>query len=102
MVMVGDIGVEIGSRSVDRDLAQKPRLGELMQRIVDGRERHPDACRYRLRVQVFRRYVAVALGENHAAELDPLPRRAQPGMAKLGRHALLKNQAVHAGGRLAH
>src|SRR6188474_1458208 len=39
VVMRGGVGVEIGLRAVDRDLAQQADLGELMQRVVDGGER---------------------------------------------------------------
>ena len=40
VVVVRRVGVEIGLAAVDRELAQKAGLGELMQRIVDGGERH--------------------------------------------------------------
>ena len=93
VVVVADIGVEIGAGAVDRDFAQKPRLGELVQRVVDGGERDAHAGRLRLGVQVLGRNVAVALGEEDAAELDALARRPQPGMAKLRRHAVHDGRA---------
>ena len=42
--MVTDVGVEIEVAGIHHDLAQQPCLDELVQRIVDGSERHSD-CR---------------------------------------------------------
>ena len=39
MMVIRDIRVEIGSRSVDGDLAQQACLGELIEAVVDRRER---------------------------------------------------------------
>ncbi|MNT59329.1 hypothetical protein D3C72_1968310 [compost metagenome] len=36
VVMVGDVGVEIGLGAFHREHADHARLGELMQRVVDG------------------------------------------------------------------
>jgi hypothetical protein len=42
MMMLGVVGVEIGLRAVDGDLTQQPDIGELVQGVVHGRERHRD------------------------------------------------------------
>src|SRR5262249_16598505 len=39
VVVVGGVGIEVGLGTVDGDLAEKPGLGELMQRVVDRGER---------------------------------------------------------------
>jgi len=39
VMMVTDVGVEIGVAGIHHHLAQQPCLDELVQRIVDGRER---------------------------------------------------------------
>jgi hypothetical protein len=39
MLVVADIGVEIGALGIDRDLAQQPGRRELVQRVVDGGQR---------------------------------------------------------------
>ena len=43
VVVLARVGVEIGLGAVDRELAQQPGFGELVQRVVDGRERDRDA-----------------------------------------------------------
>ncbi len=40
VVVVRGVGVEVGLRAFDRQLAQKTSSLELVQRIVDGRERY--------------------------------------------------------------
>ena len=53
MVMVVGIGIEIGSRALDCDLTQQASLGELVQRVVDGGERHWHLGRQGFRVQIL-------------------------------------------------
>ena len=45
VVVLARVGVEIGLGAVDRELAQEPRFGELVQGVVDRgqRDRHPGA-----------------------------------------------------------
>jgi hypothetical protein len=62
-MVVGRVGVKIGLRAIDRDLAQQTRFGELMQSVVDGCERDRDACAGRLFVELFGGDVPVALAE---------------------------------------
>ena len=75
---VGGVGVEIGLRAVDRDLAQQADLGELVQRVVDGRERHRHLGAARLLVEHLGGEVAVALAEQDPAERHALAGRPQP------------------------
>src|SRR5215475_5801379 len=42
VMMGGYVGVEIGFRTVDGDLSQQTNFGELVQRVVDRRERDRD------------------------------------------------------------
>ena len=73
MVVVGRIGVEIGLGALHRDLAQQAGPGELVQRVVDGRERHRHSARQGLLVQRLRRDVTVARRRIGAG---PAPRAA--------------------------
>ena len=63
VVVRGDVGVEIGLCAVDRDLAQETRIGELIERVVDGRQRHRNLGQRRFLVQHFRGQMAGALAE---------------------------------------
>ena len=75
MMMLGNVGVEIGFRAVDRHLPQEADFGKLMQRVVNGRKRHRNPRPGRLLVKHFRRQVAVALAEQYPAECHALQRR---------------------------
>ena len=68
---------KIGLAPVDRELAQQPDLGELVQGVVDGGERDRDAGPRRLLEQHLGRDVPVALAEQEPAERDALARRPQ-------------------------
>ena len=82
MMMIRHVGVEIGLRAVDRDLAQQADIGELVQRVVDGRERDRDLGLGGLLVQHLGGEMPVALGEQDPAERHPLAGRAQPDLAQ--------------------
>ena len=77
MMVVGRVGVEIGLRPFDGEDAQQSGARELMQRVVDGRQRNRHAGGERLLVQLFGRQMAVALGEQHLGKRDALARRTQ-------------------------
>src|ERR1019366_1487607 len=53
MMVIRDIRVEIGPRSVDGDLTQQACLRELIKAVVDCRERDRDPCSLRLLLQVL-------------------------------------------------
>ena len=82
MVVVRRVGVEIGLGAFHRDLAQEARLGELVQRIVDGGERHRHFLGQRLLVQRLGRDVTVALGEEEMRQRHALPRGPEPRAAQ--------------------
>jgi hypothetical protein len=88
MVVIRDVGVEIGLRSVDRDLAQQADLGELVQRVVDGCERDRHLRLGGLLVEHLRRQVAVALGEQDPAKRHALTRRTQADLAQHRLHVM--------------
>ena len=77
MMVIRHVRIEIGPSGLDDDLAQQPGGGELVQRVVDGRERDPDRAGLRLAMQVLGRHMAVAAVEQQAGESKALPRRAQ-------------------------
>ena len=81
MVVIRGVGVEIGLRALDGEDAQQSRLGELMQRVVDGRQRYRHAGGERLLVQFLGRQMAVALGKQQIGKRDALTRRPQAGFA---------------------
>ena len=83
VVMLGIVGVEIGFRAFDGDLTEQADLGELVQRVVDGGERHRHLGVVGFLVQHFRRHMPVALGEQNPPQRHALPRRAQPDLAQL-------------------
>ena len=83
MVMLGRVGVEIGLGPVHRELAQEARFGELVQGVVDRRQRDRHAGPGRLVEQHLGRDVPVALAEQEPAQGHPLPGRAQAHAAQL-------------------
>ncbi len=85
VVVIAHIGVEIGPRAIDRELAQEACLGELVQRVVDGGERHRHAGLDRLGVQPLGGHVPVALREQELAERQALLRRTQAGATQQSR-----------------
>ena len=60
MLVVGEIGVEIGPGAVHGDFAQQARRCELVQRVVDGGERNRRAGGLRFLKQPFGRDMTVA------------------------------------------
>ena len=75
VMMVTDVGVEIRVAGIHHDLAQQPCLDELVQRIVDGSERHPDCRLDRFAVQLLGGDVPVTLLEQESGQRQPLPGR---------------------------
>ncbi len=82
MMMVVDVGVEIRAPGLDHDLAQQPGRGELMQRVVDGRERHRDRRGERLAVQLLGGDVAIAASNSSRVKRKALASRPQPSRAQ--------------------
>jgi hypothetical protein len=91
------IGVEVGARPFDRDLAQQPGRGELMQGVVDRRQRHRQFGRARLFEQHLGGEMAIAAAEQQPAERDALPRGAKPGLAQLAAQRM-DRAGAHGGG----
>ena len=91
------VGVEIGARAFDRDLAQQPGGGELVQGVVDGRQRHRHLCRSRLLKQHFGRDMAVAAAKQQPAERDALAGRPQLRVAQLVAQHMDRTAAHRAG-----
>ncbi len=76
-MVIADIRIEIRPSRLDHDLAQQANVGELVQRVVDRRERYPHLLGERLLVQLLGRHVAVAGAEQQPGQRDPLPSRTQ-------------------------
>ena len=73
VMMVTDVGVEIGAAEIHHHLAQQSCLDELAQRIVDSRERHLDRGLDRFAVQLLGGDVPVTLLEQEPGQRQPLP-----------------------------
>src|SRR6185312_9548177 len=82
VVMRRDVGIEVGLGAVDRDLAQQADLGELVQRVVDGGERHRHLGAGRLLVEHLGGQMPVALAEQDPAERHALAGRTQADLAQ--------------------
>src|SRR4029079_950306 len=82
MEVVRRIGVEIGLGAFDRDLAQQACFRELMQRVVDGRERDRHFMPQGLFVQQLRRDMAVTRLKQQGRQREVLPRGPKPGAAQ--------------------
>ena len=75
------VGVEIGFGAVDADLAQQAGIGQLVERVVDGRERHRNLGQRRFLIEHFRSEVARALAEQQPAQSHALAGRADRRLA---------------------
>ena len=82
VVVVGSISIEIRSARLDDDLVQKPRIGELVKRVVDGRERHPDSGCQCFAVQLLGRDVALPAFQQKPCQSDTLACRPQICLAQ--------------------
>jgi hypothetical protein len=82
------VGIEVRLRPVGRDLAQQADFGELVQRVVDGGERHRHLGAVCLFVEHLGGEVAVALAEQQPAERHALTRRPQADLAQHGLHVM--------------
>ena len=83
VVMLGGIGVEIGLGPIHSELAQKAGFRELVQGVVDGRQRDRNTGARRLVEQNFGGDVPIALAKQQPSEGDALPRRTQAHAAQL-------------------
>ncbi|SCM77743.1 hypothetical protein KL86PLE_60058 [uncultured Pleomorphomonas sp.] len=86
MVMIVGIGVEIGARALDGHLAQQAGFGELVQRVVDGGERHRHLGGQRLGVQVLGGEMAMAVREQDLGERHALAGGPEAGVPETGPH----------------
>jgi hypothetical protein len=68
---------EIGLGAVDADLTEQTSVGQLIERVVDGRERNRHLGQVRFLIEHFGSEVPGAL-----AEQEPAQRHALPGRAK--------------------
>ena len=79
VVMGRHVGVEIGLGAVDADLAQQAGIGQLVERVVDGRQRHRNLGQRGFLVQHFSGQVAGTLAEQQPAQRHALPGRPETG-----------------------
>ncbi len=77
VMVVGGIRIEIGATGIDHQLAQQSRVDELMECIIDRRQRDFYAGAQGLFVQEFGRDVPVAVTKQKFGERLSLARRAQ-------------------------
>ena len=82
MVMIGNVGVEVRALRIDNDFPQQADGGELMQGVVDGRQRHPDLGGLGIGVENFRGDMPVPAFKQQFCQSEALARRAQADAAK--------------------
>ena len=87
MMVVVDVRIEVRPPRLDHDLAQEADVGELMQRVVDGGERHANMAGERLAVQRFGGDVAIAAFEQQPGERKALASGPQARLAELLDHS---------------
>ena len=80
--MIDRVCVEVAARRIDHHLEQQSRLGELVQGVVHGGERHLDAFADGLGMQGFGGQMAMSVTEQQFGQFVALPRRSQPRLAK--------------------
>ena len=94
MVVIRRIGVEISLGTINRDLAQQPNVGELVERVVDGRklDRHAGvACFHE---QHLGREVTIPLGEQEPAQFHALARRPEANFSQHGAYVVPRAAVV--------
>src|SRR5215471_458736 len=77
VVVIGNVGVEIGALSTDGDLAQQPRALELVQGVVNGGQGNLFARRHRLLVKDFGGHMTVTIAKQQSRQGHALTRRPQ-------------------------
>jgi len=87
VMMIGSVGVEIGASGLDDDFAQQPAIGELMHRVVDGREGYPDASRHSFAMQLLGGDMAVPFFEQEACQGNTLARGTQIYRTQVLKHS---------------
>ena len=82
MVVIGDVRVEIRPPSLDHDLPEQPGGTELVQGVVDGRQRNRRTLGFRLAMQLFGGEMAIASLEHDLSQQQALPRWSQARAVK--------------------
>jgi hypothetical protein len=77
VMVIGRVGVEIGPPRFDHDFTQQTGVGELVQRVVDRRQRHLHFGLGCLHMQLLGRDMPVDLVEQQARKSQPLPGRTK-------------------------
>ena len=77
VMVIFDVGVEIGPAGLHNDLAQQTRGGELVQSIVDGRQRDLDMGADRLDVEPLRRQVPGTFFQQELGQSQALTGRSK-------------------------
>lgn len=88
MMVFPGIRVEIGQVPAYRHAAQQPGIRELIERVVNGRERHTDAGRIGLAAKCTGGHMAVIRREQQFGERHALARRPKRGLLKQGANVL--------------
>ena len=97
VVVVRGVGVEIGARGIHGHFAQQARFVELVQRIVDGGERHVHPRLAGFAMQLLGADMAMRPAEQQLGQRHALPGRAKAGHAQHGGKAGLARR-MHANG----
>src|SRR6202012_3321998 len=76
------VGIEIGMIDIDSALAQKARIGELMERIIDRRERNQCSDGDGFLVQDLRRHMSMTVSKKECSKRHALPSGTQARTTK--------------------
>src|SRR6185369_17533463 len=88
VMMSGYVSVEIGLRTINRDLSQQSYFGELVQGVVDRRERYRDFRAGCLFVEHFGGEVPIAFAEQDPAQRHALTGWTQPNLTQHRLHVM--------------
>ena len=89
-MVVRHIGIEIGPRAFNGDLPEQARVGELMQRVVDRRQRDRNIRRHRFFMKPFGGNMTMPAAKQNRRKGNPLTRRPQACGAQIGSKPYLR------------
>ena len=87
VMVIGGVGVEIRAAGLDDNFTQQSAIGELMQRVIDGRERYPDARRHSFAMQLLGGDMAVPSFEQETCQGNTLARGTQIYRTQVLKHS---------------
>jgi hypothetical protein len=94
-MMLARVRIEVGAGGIDNDLAQETGGDELMQCVIDGRQRYLDVRCERLLMQSLRGDMPVAVLKQQPRQREALAGGTQIGAAQEINNAAERSQRNH-------